>query len=128
MVAVVAEVAEVADVALDAVPVKFPTKPPVEVVTPELEICSDTTAPTVIFGVPLSPAAVPLVFWLSVGILAASNVPEVILLADKSSILAAATGPEAILEPFKFVKLAPDPSVRSNVQLEFCRTTVAFPT
>ena len=43
------------------------------------------------------------------GILAASNVPVVILLAGRAPTLAAETVPDEILEPFKLVRFAPEP-------------------
>ena len=38
-------------------PVTSPTKPPVEVVTPEFAICDDVTVFTVKLGVPVNPSA-----------------------------------------------------------------------
>ena len=61
------------------------------------------------------------------GILAESNVPEVTLLAGRAPTLAAATVPDEILEPFKFVKFAPDPSVSSKVPVDVGKVTVAIP-
>jgi len=58
---------------------------------PTLEIpLIDNAVPTIlltfIFGDPVKPPEVPEVFWFSVGILAASKVPEVILLDAKFGI------------------------------------------
>ena len=41
---------------------------------------------TIISGVPVKPAAVPVVFWFSAGILSALKVPVVILVADRLGI------------------------------------------
>ena len=42
-------------------------------------------------------------------------------------ILAAPIVPDEILDAFKLVKLAPDPSDSNNVPAEFGNTTVGFP-
>ena len=67
------------------------------------------TPTTDMLGVPVNPADVPVVSWFNVGILALLIVPD------------------EILDAFKLVKLAPDPSESSNVPAEFGKTTVGFP-
>ena len=104
--------------------------------------------PTVMFGVPVNPADVPVVFWFSVGILAAPIVPDEILdalidviFAPPPRKLVAVTVPETFTfckkVAFVFVLILsvaaipvsadPSPSLSNNVPAEFGKTTVGFP-
>ena len=59
---------------------------PVTVVIPENVAAAPTILLTEISGVPLKPAAFPVVSWFSVGILATLKVPDVILDAARLGI------------------------------------------
>ena len=93
------------------------------------EISSEPESPSTVSVVTMLAVEVPVIRPLAsiVSTGTAVELPIVPAETPESASLAALRVPEEMLDAFKLVRLAPEPSVSRSVPLEFGSTTVAFP-